>query len=82
MTIWRTVVSLGTMVIMVQTLSIYWPQFVTIRAPQLQLAADTLVGVISYVGVILLLWYASGRPDGPELTVLKFVKNRISNPRP
>ncbi len=81
MPIWRTVVSLGTMVIMVQTLSIYWPQFVTTRAPELQLAANILVGVISYVGMHLLLWYASGRPDGSELIISKFVKNRISNLR-
>jgi O-antigen/teichoic acid export membrane protein len=42
-------------------------------APFVALVAKVGLGAVIYIGVLLLLWRISGKPDGVEATVLKYV---------
>ncbi len=44
-----------------------------IDIPALTLAMDVMVGVVSFVVCLFLLWIAQGRPEGPENVVVGYV---------
>ena len=43
----------------------------------LWLIAAILIGVMTYVGAMLLLWFAGGRPDGVERVLLAEMQRRF-----
>jgi hypothetical protein len=38
-----------------------------------QVATALLVGGVSYVGAVMALWMASGRPEGPEIEIVRLL---------
>jgi hypothetical protein len=45
----------------------------------LWLAQTSVIGALVYGGMLYLLWYVSGRPDGIETKVMEFLSIRFGN---
>jgi hypothetical protein len=43
--------------------------------PLLALAVNGLLSIVTYVALLLLLWFIAGRPEGAEATVLRMCSN-------
>ena len=41
------------------------------------LIGGVAIGIVAYVGAMLLLWVAAGRPDGAERVVIAQVRQRL-----
>jgi O-antigen/teichoic acid export membrane protein len=63
---WRIMVAVAIMAAGVLLVQAAWPQAGTLPVMGAQLASESLVGAVIYVGVVLGLWRACGRPPGPE----------------
>ena len=68
---WRPVAAAGTMALALAFIE---------RGPRgtalLNLTIDVACGGAVYVGVLLMLWWIAGRPDGPEKALFKFLSGR------
>lgn len=74
--IWRPVVASTVMGLAVVALHRVMPD-----QRLLSLAYDVTVGVVVYTGSLLALWLASGRPAGPEKTMLRVLRRRVASKR-
>jgi len=63
---WRIMVAVLIMAAGVLLMQTVWPQAGTLPVMGAQLASESLAGALIYVGVVLGLWRACGRPPGPE----------------
>lgn len=63
---WRVAVATSVMAAGVLYLQAVWPQSAEIPIMIAQLAGESVLGAVLYVGVLLGLWRLAGRPAGPE----------------
>lgn len=77
---WRPLLGAGVM-----ALAVRWTEGMLIgdgaEPTVVVLLALVGAGVVSYAGVIFLLWLASRRPEGPEQTLHDFVRSRFARAR-
>lgn len=69
----RPVLAVGAMAICLQALGALWAS----PSPLVSLAAKTLLGVGVYTTMVVLLWWAAGRPAGAEICVLNALKKML-----
>jgi lipopolysaccharide exporter len=74
---WRTVFAVA---LMVAVLYVLIPRSLTSTEPlacALALGAFGAIGMGTYVACLLALWYCSGKPLGPERTIIDFISARL-----
>lgn len=70
--LWRP--SLASLAMMAAVKALHDP---TISWRLLSLTHDALVGFLVYTALLILLWLAAGRPEGPERTILAMLRQRF-----
>jgi len=74
---WRVVISVLSMVLLVNLLQDNIAETLDYRDTMIRLAVSIFVGAISYLGVLLALWRISGKPDGTEEWMMKNILHKI-----
>jgi O-antigen/teichoic acid export membrane protein len=74
---WRPALAGGAMAIAVTGLQAAWPQPTTMAGWIAMLAAAVAVGAVTYPAATLLLWQLSGRPDGAERQLLRWLADTV-----
>jgi len=70
--VWRPLLAGIVMVVAVRLL-----HATSLEKPLLTLALDVLTGAVVFLGILVTLWWLSGRPDGAEKMVVDAVASRI-----
>ena len=70
--LWRPITAALVMYVTVKAL-----HQVSLQWPIIRLAWDIAVGAAAYTATTLLLWLASGRPDGAERIVMRLLRKRV-----
>jgi len=71
--VWRAIAASVGMYLIVATLVSGLATAESSVSQALQLLATVATGALCYVTIVMLLWFISGRPDGAERTVLRYV---------
>lgn len=77
---WRSVVSLAFMAALVRLVDDRWVDRYDIVDEAIRLSGLVCLGAASYVGVHLLLWLLSGKPDSAEARALALLRGRFLFP--
>lgn len=83
--LWRTAAACCAMLAVLLPLRHYWPTEPDVGRVAVQMLVFIVLGASVHIGVQLLLWWASGLPDGPESRALEFARGalrRLKLPRP
>jgi len=75
--IWRCVVSVAVMAAGLDWLGLGWVPHVEGQNPYTQLGIISGIGAVIYIGCLSLLWWLSGKPEGPEADVLGMLKRSL-----
>ena len=67
---WRPLCASATMYLLVRAFLWYYPGHEGLAQSLVALISATLLGLVAYVGVLLGLWTAAGRPEGSETALL------------
>jgi len=73
--LWRPIVSTVAMSFSVRYVQMLIGEPANHIAILAALALEIAVGILSYIGVIGALWYASGRPDGAEMRAIRLARD-------
>jgi PST family polysaccharide transporter len=79
---WRPVLGSAVMYLLVRSFLWLFPGHDSLAASLVALVAATLLGVASYLAVVLGLWMAAGRPDGSETALLWRIRKVLTRLRP
>lgn len=79
--VWRAVAAVIVMHLGVTHLLSQWAVPDRYAHQVLQLLGVVTGGAICYVTIVVLLWFLSGRPDGPETTVFRYLGLRVMTRR-
>jgi len=78
---WRPLCASALMYLAVRAFLWYYPGHDSLASSLLALVAATLLGFATYVGALLGLWTAAGRPEGSETAVLWRLRHGIARLR-
>lgn len=80
--VWRSLISVGVMVVMLQGMKLYMGVSMSEGEALCQVAVLVGVGAVVYLSSHVALWLASNRPEGAESFILEFAKTRLLGTRP
>jgi lipopolysaccharide exporter len=74
--VWRTLAASAIMALAVQMLCAFWPTNILPLAIA-ELFAVSVIGMVTYIGTLLAIWWMTGSPSGPEREALSAIAQLV-----